>query len=103
MPISKEMKNRIGVVTQIAETTFHYGYIPLILYLGKEILIYTCLNLSLRSYASVLLLKTESIECLFPSLFRISKGRGAWNASADIIEVSRPIIVIFRDRNWKND
>jgi len=35
MPISKQMKKRIGIFTQIAETTFHYGYIPLILYLGK--------------------------------------------------------------------
>jgi len=34
MALSKEAKNRLALVTQVAQTTFHYGYLPVLIYLG---------------------------------------------------------------------
>jgi len=34
MKLSKDMKQRISIVTYIAKKTFHWGFIPTVLYLG---------------------------------------------------------------------
>lgn len=34
MPLSEETKERIGIVIDISRVIIHYGYLPLIVYLG---------------------------------------------------------------------
>lgn len=36
MGLSPEVKERLGVVFQVAKTAFHWGFIPTVIYLGKQ-------------------------------------------------------------------
>lgn len=35
MGLSPDAKERLGVVFEVVKTTFHWGFIPTVLYLGK--------------------------------------------------------------------
>lgn len=35
MVLSEGVKERLGVVVDIVQTTFHWGFVPMVLYLGK--------------------------------------------------------------------
>lgn len=35
MELSEGVKERLGVVVDAVQTTFHWGFVPLVLYLGK--------------------------------------------------------------------
>ena len=36
MALSEQAKERLGMVFEVAKTAFHWGFIPTVLYLGKQ-------------------------------------------------------------------
>lgn len=43
MELSEGVKERLGVVVGAVQTTFHWGFVPLVLYLGKlPLMLFLC-------------------------------------------------------------
>lgn len=36
MALSEQAKDRLGLVFEVVKTAFHWGFIPTVLYLGKQ-------------------------------------------------------------------
>ena len=96
--MKKETKKRIQKVLKISKTAFHWGFIPLIIYLGRKTFPIARACSKCEFFGGCVQTAFKILTFIFCCyFFRIKTRRWTRNARANIAEVSKPF---FSEDLW---